>query len=83
MNKKIEVGTYTRRELINLVEGKIELTQFDKDSRIKRMNNSSPTWHGPLINMQKSVFLPLWDNHELYGRKLLHIENFSAKESEN
>ena len=40
--------------------------------------------HGmsPLINMQKSVFLPLWDNHELYGRKSLHIEIFSAKESE-
>ena len=38
---------------------------------------------GPLINMQKSVFLPLWDNHELYGRKILHIESFSAKESQN
>ena len=38
---------------------------------------------GPLINLQKSVFLPLWDNHELYGRKILHIESFSAKESEN
>ena len=38
---------------------------------------------GPLINMQKSVFLPLWDNHELYDRKILHIESFSAKESEN
>ena len=38
---------------------------------------------GPLINMQKSVFLPLWDNHELYGRKILHLESFSAKESEN
>ena len=33
---------------------------------------------GPLINMQKSVFLPLWDNYELYGRKILHIESFSA-----
>ena len=41
--------------------------------------------HGmsPLINMQKSVFLPLWDNYELYGRKVLHIESFSAIESEN
>ena len=38
---------------------------------------------GPLINMQKSVFLPLWDNYELYGHKLLHIETFSAIESEN
>ena len=38
---------------------------------------------GPLINMQKSVFLPLWDNYELYGRKILHIESFSAIESEN
>ena len=38
---------------------------------------------GPLINMQKSVFLPLWDNHELYSSKILHIEGFSAKESEN
>ena len=38
---------------------------------------------GPLINMQKSVFLPLWDNYELYGRKILHIESFAAIESEN
>ena len=38
---------------------------------------------GPLINMQKSVFLPLWDDYELYGRKILHIESFSAIESEN
>ena len=38
---------------------------------------------GPLVNMQKSVFLPLWDNYELYGRKILHIESFSAIESEN
>ena len=38
---------------------------------------------GPLINMQKSVFLPLWDNYELYGGKILHIESFSAIESEN
>ena len=30
----------------------------------------------PLINMKKSVFLPLWDNHELYGLKILHIERF-------
>ena len=45
---------------------------------------SCPTWHGsPLINMQKSVFLPLWDNYELYGRKILHIKSFSAIESEN
>ena len=38
---------------------------------------------GPFINMQKSVFLPLWDNHELYGCGILHIESFSDKESEN
>ena len=38
---------------------------------------------GPLINMQKSVFLQLRDNHELYDRKILHIKSFSAKESEN
>ena len=37
----------------------------------------------PLIDMQKSVFLPLWDNYELYGRKILHIQSFSAIESEN
>ena len=31
--------TYTRRESIDLVEGKIKLTQFDeKNPRIKRMN---------------------------------------------
>ena len=38
---------------------------------------------GPLINMQKSVFLPFWYNYELYGRKILHIKSFSAIESEN
>ena len=38
---------------------------------------------GLLIHMLKSVFLPLWDNYELYGRKILHIESFSAIESEN
>ena len=38
---------------------------------------------GPLINVRKSVFLPLWDNYELYGCKILHIESFAAVESEN
>ena len=38
---------------------------------------------GPLINMLKSVFLPLWENYELNGCKSLHIERFSATESEN
>ena len=38
---------------------------------------------GPLINMQKSVFLPLRDNYELYGRNILHIESFFAIEFEN
>ena len=38
---------------------------------------------GPLIYMHRSVFLPLWDNYELYGREILHIESFSAVESEN
>ena len=33
--------------------------------------------------MQKSVFSPFWDDYELYGRKILHIERFSAIESEN
>ena len=37
-SKQIAAGTYTRRELINLGKGKIEITQFDNDSRIKRMN---------------------------------------------
>ena len=45
--------------------------------------SSSPTWHWPLINMKKSVFLPLWDNYKLYGCKILHIERFSAIESDN
>ena len=31
-------GTYTRRELIELVEGKIELTQFDNNPGINRTN---------------------------------------------
>ena len=43
---------------------------------------SNMAWR-PLINIQKSVFLPLWDNHELYGCKMLLIESFLAEESEN
>ena len=38
-NKQITAGTYTRRELIDLVEGKIELNRFDKNPQINRMNN--------------------------------------------
>ena len=34
-NKKVMAGTYTRRELISLIKGKIELTQFDKNPQIK------------------------------------------------
>ena len=34
--KLVTTGTYTRQELINPIKGKIEITQFDKDSRIKR-----------------------------------------------
>ena len=36
-----------------------------------------------LVNMHNSVFLPLWDKYELYGRKVLHIESLLAIESEN
>ena len=39
VNKWVIVGTYTRRELINLIEGEMELTQFDKHPRINRTNN--------------------------------------------
>ena len=34
-NKQAMAGTYMRRKLIDLVEGKIELTQFDNSPRIK------------------------------------------------
>ena len=37
-SKQIEAETYTRQELINFVEGKIEITQFDKNPRISRTN---------------------------------------------
>ena len=37
-SKRITAGTYTRRELIDLIEGQIEITQFDKNPRIKRTN---------------------------------------------
>ena len=30
--------TYTKRKLIDLIEGKTEMTQFDKNSLIKRRN---------------------------------------------
>ena len=45
-SKQIAAGTYTRRELIDLGEEKIKITQFDKDSRIKRMN-----WLAGIIEM--------------------------------
>ena len=38
-SKLIVAGTY-RRQLIDIVEGIIELAQFHKDSRIKRINKS-------------------------------------------
>ena len=37
-NKWIMAGTYTRRELINLIEGKLKLAQFDEERRITRTN---------------------------------------------
>ena len=46
------------------------------------MAKASQVQHG-MGPPQESVFLPLWDNYELYGRKILHIESFSAIESEN
>ena len=52
-------------------------------STILRIYSQVQHGMGPLINMKKSVFLPLWDNYELYGHKILHIESFSAIESEN
>ena len=36
-NKPITAGTYTRRKLTNLIEGKIKLTQFDKEPRINKI----------------------------------------------
>ena len=36
--KRVAAGTYTRRKLINLVKGEIELTQFDKNPQIENMN---------------------------------------------
>ena len=38
-NKWVMVGTYTRRELTDLIEVRIELTQFDKHPQINRMNS--------------------------------------------
>ena len=43
----------------------------------------SPTWQGSPHSYAKISILPLWDNHELYGCKILHIKGFSGKESEN
>ena len=36
--RQVMAGTCTRQELIDLLEEKIEMTQFDKDSQIKRTN---------------------------------------------
>ena len=37
-NEQIMAGTYTRKELIDLMEGKMQLPQFDKNLRINRTN---------------------------------------------
>ena len=43
--KQITAGTYTRRELIDLAEGKIEMTQSDeKKPRIIKTNKALPWW---------------------------------------
>ena len=49
----------------------------------KMLNTQVQHVLGPLINTQKSVCLSLWDNYEVYGHKILHIESFSVIESEN
>ena len=38
--KKLE-GVYSRRELIKLLEGKFELTEFEKDPRVNKINKLS------------------------------------------
>ena len=38
--KKLQ-GIYSGRELIELLEGKFELTEFEKDSRVKKINKLS------------------------------------------
>ena len=38
-NKRMNAGTYTRQELISIVEGKIEITQFDdEEPRVIKTN---------------------------------------------
>ena len=37
-NNPIKAGTYTRRELVDFVEGKIEFAQFDQNPQINRMD---------------------------------------------
>ena len=49
----------------------------------KRLPAQAQHGMGPLINMQKLVILAFWDNYELYGCKILHIETISTIESEN
>ena len=38
---------------------------------------------GCLINMQKSVYLALYDDYEVYSSESLYIESISAIKSEN
>ena len=54
----------------------------DKKFGWNQVLKSNMAWVHSFI-MQKSVFSPLWNNYALYGRKILHIESFSAIESEN
>ena len=61
----------------------IKILKYDNPDHKIKLNAQVQHGMGPLINMQKSVFLSLWDNYEFYGRNILHIESFAAIEFEN
>ena len=67
----VSIGNKLAGEILDPVKASIDY--------LSKTGNSSPTWHGPLINMQKSVFLPLWDHYELYGGKFCTSKVFRSQ----
>ena len=61
------------------------LKKFWDENNTACLGRATQVQHGmgPPINLQKLVFLPLWDNYELHVDKVLHTESFSAIKSES
>ena len=67
-SKKTDIGLYNRL-FESVCISFISSVQLGHPRNLTR-NSQAQHGMGPFINMQKSVFLPLWDNYELYGCKI-------------